>query len=110
MRPSPRLFPDTGTVQTLTGTRAATGQTIPDPTNLAGHVNLACRLSPFRENEMPGLVTVTANAWYARLPGYYPAITAAMQFVVSGAAYDIRAVEHDSEHVITRLVVERVTT
>jgi hypothetical protein len=103
------FFPSLGTVQTLTGTRAATGQTIPNPTNLAEHVDLACRMSPLRANEMPGMITVTTNALYATLAGYYPAITTAMQFVVSGVAYNIRAVEHDGTHTIPRLVVERVT-
>lgn len=104
------LFPSLGTVQTLTGTRVATGQTIPSPADLAGHVNLACRLSPLRAGEMPGAITVTANALYATLAGYHPAITTAMQFVVGGVAYNIRAVEHDGTNTVTRLVVEQVTT
>ena len=105
-----RAFPALCTIQTLTGTRAATGQTIPSPVDLAGHIGIACRLSPLRAGEAPAVLTVTANAEYATLAGYYPAITTAMQFVVAGAAYNIRAVEHDGMHTYTRLVVELVTT
>ena len=105
-----RAFPTLCTIQTLTGTRAATGQTIPSPVNLAGHIGLACRLSPLRAGEQLGMMTIGSNAMHLTLAGYYPAITTAMQAVGSGVAYNIRAVEHDGTHTITRLVVERVTT
>jgi len=106
----PFIFPSLVTIKTLTGTRDAAGQTIPSPANLISHVGLACRLSPLRANEMPGTVMVVSNALYLTLAGYYPLITTAMQAVVGSLAYNIRAVEHDGTHSITRLVVERVTT
>ncbi|MBN1629635.1 MAG: hypothetical protein JW990_07725 [Thermoleophilia bacterium] len=114
------LFDQTCTVQKNTPTADAVGQMADAWTDLAGHVNLPCRVAPVpadRDRRPRVDMTVTTISHIVCLPGAYPGITTtpvppvtAMRVVYSGANYQIVNVIRDSELLMTELEVEQVTT
>lgn len=80
---------------------------------VAGHVHIPCALGAF-DNARPSdnerrdarvLEEFTRRA--CKLHGYYPAIVPRqMRAIVDGETYTIRGIEHDSQHVSTRLSLE----
>ena len=109
------LFDRTGTIKQRTDTRDAVGQPIPAWANLAGHIDLPCRVAPVtslsRASRAPGPdMTTTRVTHVILLPDDYPSVTTAMQAVVGGATYQIVTVIRDSEQRMTELEVEVVTT
>lgn len=106
-----KFYPSSVTMQTRTDTRDSYGQPIPSWANVVALTSLPCRIAAISADEQPGpnktLVTATHSI---NLAGYYSTITVLMRAVVSAVNYDIIAVEHDSEHVTTRLRVKLVST
>ena len=108
-RVQPNFYPSRCTIQQATETQDSYGQPMPDWGDLAGMIDLPCRIAPrsTQERRTPAQVYVTATHQVS-LAGYYPNIVEAMQSVVDGVAYNIEGVEHDGNHKTTRLFVSRV--
>jgi hypothetical protein len=83
-----------------------------DWVNVPGLVNIPSMLAVFRpatpdkaaEIRMP-LSIDTSNYRHNLLNGYYPVILQKNRAVVDGTVYDVFAVEHDSQHTMTRLAL-----
>lgn len=113
----PRLFqalaafyPSLCTIQQATETRDAAGQPIPAWANLAGHVDIDCRLGPAGGGERKAVNQVYTIATHTiHLAGYYPSITTKMRAVVDGAAYDILLTASDGNEHHTKLVCQVVS-
>lgn len=104
------FFPATVTIQQNAPTRDDAGQPVEGWGNLAGHVDLPCRVSPSGGKEVKlENQTYTVSTHVILLKGHYPPIDASMQAVSGGQAYDILLVEHDGQGETTRLTVEVVT-
>ncbi|KAA3644555.1 MAG: head-tail adaptor protein [Chloroflexi bacterium] len=103
------FFPSAGTVQTSAKTRASSGQQDKTWSNLADHVDIACRVSPAGGREMRKKdQTVATMTHTIALQGHYPSITSQMRFVVESLSYDILLVDHDGQKTYTRLKCEVV--
>lgn len=110
-RLQPNHFPDLCTIQAPTEGQDSYGQVTQAWANVAGHVDLRCRLAPEiqRSTELqPQGQTYGRHAYRLLLAGHYPAITAKMRAVVNGVAYVISLVQPDSEAATTRVMVEIV--
>ncbi len=101
------------TIQQRTNTVDGLGQVdLADWVNVVGLVNLPAMLAPYRPStpdrnattRMPESID-TSNYRHVLLNGYYPDVLQQYQAVVDGTAYEIFAVEHDSQKTMTRLVV-----
>lgn len=112
----PTHWPSICTVQLVTYTITASRQQIPvGGSNIAGMVNVQCRLGPIifdrpTDNEIR---TAAVTEQYVRrqlkLNGYFPQIVPRLhRVIVDGVVYPIRGVEEDSEHFSTRLTLEVV--
>jgi hypothetical protein len=91
-------------------TRDEYGQSQPSWPNLAGHVDIRCRISPDgkgREVKAPDQ-TYAITSHRIALQGHYPAITPAMRAVSGATTYDILAVESDGSGAATTLVCQVV--
>lgn len=109
------FFDRTCTVQKNTPTADAVNQPQESWTDLAGHVNLPCRVAPATALTRAARVeredmTVTTRSLVVILPGAYPSVTTAHRVVVGGLNYQIVNVVRDSAQVATELEVEEVTT
>ena len=98
-----------------TETADAVGQMIPAWPNLAGHVDIACRIAPWETSRTAfrrqrDEMTVSVAAQIIILAGFYPSVTTAMRVVVSSTTYTIVRVLTDSASLCTELLVEAVTT
>ncbi len=104
-----KFYPQQATIQSRTDTTNAIGELVPAWADVAGLTGLAARRSPAggRESKQAHEVYTRATDIVA-LAGYYPTITTAMQCVISGETLDILLVEHDAQHITTRLVCEVV--
>lgn len=104
-------FPATCTIQAPTETQDSYGAVVQTWGNLAGHVDLPCRLAPEvqRSGEFtaPGQ-TYTRDSHRLLLAGHYPTVTAKMRAVVDGTSYSINLVQPDGQGATTRLMVEVV--
>lgn len=113
---SPKLFGKLGnfynktcTVQQNVGSRDAAGQIGEDWEDLSGHVDVQCRIAPSGGREVKGPnQTYSVSTHYIVLVGQYTSVTAAMQAVVDGQAYDILLVQHDGQGETTKLTVQVV--
>lgn len=105
----PNFYPSLCTIQQRTDTADSYGQPLPDWSNLAGHVNLPCRIAPksTQERRTSEQIYVTATHHIA-LGGHYPAVTEKMQAIVDGTTYDIEGVEWDGNVKTTRIYVRLV--
>jgi hypothetical protein len=78
-------------------------------------VGIDCSIAPFdtehpsRQEAKIETMTYLAVSHHVLLRGYFPEISAAMRAMVDGVAYDIQAVESDSQQTMTRLRLNRVT-
>jgi len=96
--------------ESLTETIDDHGHATKTYTDVPGLVDIDCQLKPARADEVRTTdLVVGHNAFRAALLGYHPTITTAMQAVVDGTTYNILGVEHDSQHALTYLTVEKVT-
>lgn len=103
-------FPSTCTIQTATEGQDSFGAVTRTWGNLAGHVDLPCRLSPAGGSEQPRPQDIyLASLFTITLAGNYPTITETMQAVIDGQAYNITAVDQDGQSAQTRLSAKLVT-
>ena len=102
-RLSPHFFASTGTVQ-VAGITNTAGNPVESWSNLVGHVDLACAVSPVSATERrTDGHTYAESTHRALLAGPYPAIAAAHRFVSGGVTYDILGAETDSQGATTRM-------
>lgn len=105
----PNFYPSVCTIQDLNATRDSVGQLIPNPTDLAAHIDLPCRIAPRSTREVRTENQIYVNATHhVALNGYYPDIDEVMTAVVDGVAYDIEGVEHDGNRKTSRLFVRLI--
>lgn len=105
------LFSSLCTIQQRSNTLSVTGQVdLTDWNDIPTLSNIACQFSiqrPFMPNQgatgkLPQQ-TDTETMYHILLQGYYPQILQQNQAVVDGRAYEIMAVESDSQKQMTRL-------
>lgn len=113
----PRLFellgnhyPGRCTIQTSTEIEDAAGQPIPAWSDLAGHIDLQCRVAPSGGSERKATNQVySVSTHVVELAGWYPQISSKMRVVADdGLVLDILLPEHDGNHATTRLVCQVV--
>ena len=109
-----RLMPSRCTIQVTTESRDTFGSTSDAWANVTGLVDIPCRVSVPGSGERPMEVrradgAVSTETHRIRLDNHYPAITTKHQAVVDGTAYNILAVDHGPDAILTTLHVERVT-
>lgn len=101
------FYPSTCTIQEATEARDLAGQPIATWVDKAGHIDLACRLSPAGGGERKTVTQIYSQATHVvELTGYYPLITAKMRAVVAGQVYDILLPERDGQSASTKLVCQ----
>lgn len=106
------LFPSRCTIQTPTQARDGFGDDKAPGTwaDLADHVAIPCRMAPQGGvEERPTGLIFSRETKRVALRGSFPTITAKQRAVIDGTAFDILAVESDSEGVLTYLRVEQIT-
>jgi hypothetical protein len=111
----PQFYPSEATIEEPTETRDSFGSTSSTWATLASHSAIPCRVAPLtvqtptfsNEAKLEDLSYLTTTHHIA-LRGYFPLITPLMRAMVDGVAWDIKGVEHDGQHVTTRLRVNRV--
>jgi len=104
-------YPLTCAIYPPVKTKNAAGQEVRTFTAvLSGHSAIKCRKTPLIE-ERPASTEWRQTSGFERevgdyqisCAGYYPAITAKMQVQCDGVRYEISGVEHDANHLHTRL-------
>lgn len=107
---TPGFYPSLCTIQTPVLSQDDANQPRPAWPNLAGHVALACRLSPLSGTERKSTNQVYTRATHViNLAGNYPTIAEKMRAVIDDIPYDILLVENDGQDKSTRLVAQVVT-
>lgn len=97
------------TIQVNTPTYDAHNQPVSSWTNLAGHVEIPCRIAPVTEQERRTLSQVVETATHlVALYGVYATIVPVHQALVDDVTYDITGIRTDSEGVLTYLGVKTV--
>mgnify|MGYP001028435120 CR=1 FL=1 len=106
-----QTYPDTCTIQVNTPTKSAINEDIEHWSNLAGHVDIACQVAlieVLRDVEREAVVGPVETVRRAvLLDGRYPAITTTHRAVIDGLAWNIVAVDEDSQQSHTRLQIQR---
>lgn len=106
------FFPSKLTIQAATSGRSPTGAVLPFWGNVAGMVDLPCRVAPVSgaENRTPEQV-LAQDVRLCVVPGNLVGVTVRHQALVDGAAYDIVSVDHDGQNPprLTRLMLKVVT-
>lgn len=89
------------------------GQPQPVYANLAGHVDIPCRIAPSPREKSREVkredMTYSVITHDISLAGDYPNVTSKMRAVVGGVSYDILYPQTDGQSHTTRLLVEVVT-
>jgi hypothetical protein len=106
-----------GSVYTKGTTTLPSGQRDPNatPVLLASHGDLECRVGPMIDIRPTDKIERREKVERSRIErhvmmrGYYPLILVDMLFVVDSITYRIVGVNHDSNHILTRLHVELIT-
>lgn len=111
-----QFFPSSVTIQDYTVVRTATGAET--RTYAALYTNLPCAIAPnqmspeeaeFHRNDFTRMrIQPVIHSHHCTIRGYFPAIGAEMRATSGGVTYDIVAVEHDSQHTMTRLRMRQV--
>ena len=100
-RLQPNHYPSLCTIQAASEAADSYGELVETWANLAGHVDLPCRIGPStigRSNEVRGQSQLyQVQSFTVALAGYYPAIIEKMRAVVGGQAYDIDVVRPDGQ-------------
>ena len=103
------LFPSLCTIQTPAATNIK-GDIIKTPwADLAGHINLPCRISPVTGQEVrrDDMTYSTITHWLT-LRGLYVTVLPHMRAVVDGIAHEIETVDGDGNSTMTRLGLRRI--
>lgn len=106
------FYPSECTIQEPTEIQDDTGHPVASWSDLAGHVNMPCRLSPIsgRAGEIrTPAQTYTEASHVVELTRTVPDVTTKMRAVVDGVIYDIVLIEHDGQGVSARILTELVT-
>jgi hypothetical protein len=109
---SPAFFPSLLTVQGATETRTPTGAVVTGWGDVAGLVDLPCRIAPQGGQESRTQQQVlTQDVQTCVTPVHLPDVTTKHQAVVDGNAYDIVSVDYDGQNPprLTRLTLKVVT-
>jgi hypothetical protein len=110
-------FPSLGTVTKRTIVQLPSGQWFETwlPSDDPTLVDIQCRKTPLilqrpaTGEEVVDFVTmVDVTQEMVALKGYYPQIDEVDRFLIDGVNWDIKTVEHDGNHVYTRLRLEVV--
>lgn len=100
-RLQPNHYPGLCTIQQASVTADSYGELTKTWANLAGHVDLPCRMAPStigRSNEVRGQAQLyQVQSFTIALAGYYPSIAETMRAVVGGANYDIEVARPDGQ-------------
>jgi len=110
------LFSSLCTIKRPSGTQDASGQpdrTLAGASEVSGMVDIPCMAAPevLQRPDLTDetkLVTMTLQRQqrHVLLNGYYPEILQSDFAVIDGAGFDVLSVEHDSQHITTRLAVQ----
>lgn len=104
------FFPSTCTLQGPVETQSDSGQVTVTYADADGLVGLSCAVGRQTGSERRGeRRTVISNNPVILLKGDYPAILPTWRVVADGQAYNITAVNHDSQHTLTELICEVVS-
>lgn len=107
------FYPDTCTIQAMTNTQSASGAPVETWTDVPGLSGLGCTIAKDRSKAIEywaAVGTITRDMLICDLPGFYDQITTKHRLVANGVNYNIIAVQWDSHHVMTELILETVTT
>lgn len=105
----PNFYPSLCTIGERSTAQDDYGQEIGMVTPIGGLIDLACRIAPRGSAETRSAQQIYATSTHhVALNGYYPAIAPHHVATVDGVDYDIEGVEHDGQHIATRLFVRRV--
>ena len=103
------FYPDVCTIQESVEIQDSTGHSVPSWSDLAGHKDLACRVSPIGGTERKTATQVYSTATHViELTEAYPPIVTKMRAVAQGWNYDILLVERDGQGASSRLVTQVV--
>ena len=104
------LFPSTVSIQSYTSTASASGEETKTWATVSGLSGLPCRVSPTGGIKSKSTLLVYSKATHViTIPAKYTNITVKMRAVDdAGVTYEIIAVLHDDEDVLTKLVCEVV--
>lgn len=107
----PLVYHSKCTIQQATEGQDASGHPVKTWSDLAGHIDLPCRKSPFRTTgevkDVKGIYTRASHIISIGKP--LPEVTTKMRAVVDGTVYDILLPEQDGQSASTRLLVEEIT-
>ena len=110
-RLTPHFYRQRCTIEKGTSTRNSSGEPILTWSTLSDHAAIPCHLAPVRGRETPGANLTVAEATHtALLNGLYPDVTIQHRAKVDQVAYNIVAVEKDSQGAMTRLQLRIVTS
>lgn len=114
---APNHYATTVTIQEAVVTQDSYGEEHPTSvdddgwTDLAGHVDLRCRMAPTlsqsREQRTQAQL-YAVHVWQIAIAGPYPSITEEMRALVNSVAYDIETVSFDGNSKTTHLQVRIV--
>jgi hypothetical protein len=110
------FFPLDCDIQQPTPTTNADGSVTTGYSNVTGLTGLKCRKSAIvqqRPQPMEGrgpYYTEFSSDFKVIMRGYFPAILKSYKALIDGDLYNITGIEHDANHIMTRLRVELVTT
>ena len=100
-RLQPNHYPSLCTIQQASEVADSFGELVKTWANLAGHVDLPCRIAPAtmgRSNEVRGQAQLyQVQNFIIALTGHYPAITEKMRAVVGSTNYDIEVARPDGQ-------------
>jgi SPP1 family predicted phage head-tail adaptor len=112
---APNFYPSRLTIQVVTETRTANSGLTESWADVAGSVDLACRIAPVRGTETRTAQQIlTETTHVCVVPRFLPSVTTKHHAIVDGATYDITAVEYDGQQLpgsvrrSTRLALKRV--
>jgi hypothetical protein len=103
--------PSLCSIQQATTVQGDSGHAVKTWADVSGLTALRCQMKPAKASEVrTSDMVITNNAFRVALLAYYPTITDVMQAVIDSVAYNIIGIDHDSQHGLSYLTVERVTT
>jgi hypothetical protein len=106
----PDVYPYKAAIQQATASGTSFGTSVNTWATVSGLGLIDCRVAPVQAQETRApMLTELITTHQINLRGYYPQIQETMRALVDGAGWDIQGVEHDGNHITTRLRVLAVT-